>query len=152
MLKVAFSNLYYLVIRTTQQELKVIGFAEHNYTNVNIATPEGISRALNLGLVPSHLADTVVSSHVDLIPSLFNANDKARAFVLFRHPVDRASSMFYFLKGTGYPPMKNMTIDDYAKSELIENNWLGEQFCCLCVYDDMLCEQTGALIKSFIQF
>ena len=30
--------------------------------------------------------------------------------------------MFYFLKGTGYPPMQNMTLDDYAKSELIENN------------------------------
>jgi len=105
-------------------ELKVISFAEHNYTNVNIATPEGISRALNMGLVPSHLSHTIVSAHVDLVPSLFNANDRARAFVLFRHPVDRAASMFYFLKGTGYPPLKNMTVDDYAKSELIENNWL----------------------------
>jgi len=105
-------------------ELKVVSFSEHNYTNVNIATPDGITRALNLGLVPSHLSATLVSAHVDLIPSLFNANDRARAFVLFRHPVDRASSMFYFLKGTGYPPLKNMTVDDYAKSELIENNWL----------------------------
>lgn len=105
-------------------ELKVISFSEHNYTNVNIATPQGISRALDLGLVPSHLSDTLVSAHVDLVPSLYNANDRARAFVLFRHPVDRAASMFYFLKGTGYPPLKNMTVDDYAKSPLIENNWL----------------------------
>ena len=108
------------------EEVKVISFAEHNYTNVNVATPEGISRALNLGLVPSHLSDTIVSSHVDLIPSLFNSNDKAKAFVMMRHPCDRATSMFYFLKGTGYPPMQNMTLDDYAKSELIENNWMGE--------------------------
>jgi len=106
------------------EEVKVISFAEHNYTNVNVATPEGISRALNLGLVPSHLSDTIVSSHVDLIPSLFNANDKGKAFVMMRHPCDRAASMFYFLKGTGYPPMQNMTLDDYAKSELIENNWM----------------------------
>ena len=49
--------------------------------------------------------------------------------MLVRHPVDRAASMFYFLKGTGYPPLKNMTVDDYAKSELIENNWLGEFYC-----------------------
>jgi hypothetical protein len=110
------------------QEVEVISFAEHNYTNVNVATPEGISRALNLGLVPSHLSDTIVSAHVDLVPSLFNANDKAKAFVMFRHPVDRAASMFYFLKGTGYPPLQNMTLDDYAKSELIENNWIGEYF------------------------
>ena len=79
----------------------MVSFAEHNYTNVNIATPDGIKRALDRGLVPSHLANTLVSAHVDLIPSLFNANDRARAFVLFRHPVDRAASMFYFLKGTG---------------------------------------------------
>ena len=102
----------------------MISFADHNYTNVNVATPEGITRALNLGLVPSHKADTIVSAHVDLIPSLFNGADRARAFVVFRNPIDRAASMFYFLKGTGYPPLKNMTIDDYAKSELIENNWL----------------------------
>ncbi len=116
------------------EEVKVVSFAEHNYTNVNVATPEGISRALNLGLVPSHLSDTIVSSHVDLIPSLFNANDKGKAFVMMRHPCDRAASMFYFLKGTGYPPMQNMTLDDYAKSELIENNWMGEflilYICC----------------------
>ncbi|KAL7493931.1 hypothetical protein ACHAWT_002731 [Skeletonema menzelii] len=106
------------------EEVKIVSFAEHNYTNVNVATPEGISRALNLGLVPSHLSDTIVSSHVDLIPSLFNSNDKAKAFVMMRHPCDRATSMFYFLKGTGYSPVQNMTLDDYAKSELIENNWM----------------------------
>lgn len=105
-------------------ELKMISFADHNYTNVNIATPDGIARALNMGLVPSHLSDTLVSAHVDLVPSLFNANDHARAFVLLRHPFERAASMFYFLQGSGYPPLKNMTIDDYAKSELIENNWM----------------------------
>ena len=115
------------------EEVKVVSFAEHNYTNVNVATPEGISRALNLGLVPSHLSDTIVSSHVDLIPSLFNANDKGKAFVMMRHPCDRATSMFYFLQGTGYPPLQNMTLDDYAKSELIENNWMGE-FVMLVVF------------------
>ena len=112
-----------------QKELKVISFSEHNYVNVNVATPEGITRALNLGLVPSHMADTVVSAHVDLVTALFNANDHGRAFVLLRHPVDRAASMFYFLKASGYAPLKDMTLDDYAKSDLIENNWLGEIAC-----------------------
>jgi hypothetical protein len=106
-------------------ELKVVTYSDHNYTNVNIATPEGIKHALNIGLVPSHLADTLISAHVDLIPSLFNANDKGRAFVLLRHPVDRSASMFYFLKDSGYPPLRNMSVDEYAKSEYIENNWLG---------------------------
>lgn len=124
-------NLYTLIIVHQIKELKVISFSDHNYTNVNIATPEGIKHASNLGLVPSHLADTIVSAHVDLIPSLFNANDKGRAFVLLRHPVDRAASMFYFLKDSGYLPLKNMTVDDYAKSEYIENNWLGKEYISL---------------------
>ena len=118
-------------------ELKVVTYSDHNYTNVNIATPEGIRHAVNMGLVPSHLADTLISAHVDLIPSLFNANDKGRAFVLLRHPVDRSASMFYFLKDSGYPPLRNMSVDEYAKSEYIENNWLGELVCfdenkCIC--------------------
>jgi len=71
----------------------------------------------------------VVSAHVDLVTALFNANDRGRAFVLLRHPVDRAASMFYFLKASGYAPLKDMTLDDYAKSDLIENNWLGEIVC-----------------------
>lgn len=108
------------------KDLKVISFSEHKYVNVNIATPDGITRALNLGLIPSHLADTIVTAHVDLVTALFNANDRARAFVLFRHPIDRAASMFYFLKASGYTPLKDMSLDDYAKSELIENNWLGK--------------------------
>ena len=106
------------------KELKVVSFSQHNYTNVNIATPEGISRAANLGLVQSHLAHTLVSAHVDLISTLFKSNDQARAFTLLRHPVERAASMFYFLQKEGMPELQKMTIDDYAKSDLIENNWL----------------------------
>jgi len=32
--------------------------------------------------------------------------------------------MFYFLQEAGTPELQKMTIDDYAKSELIENNWI----------------------------
>lgn len=108
------------------EELKVVTLFDHNYTNVNIATPEGIERAQSLGLVPSHIADALVSAHVDLIPTLYNSNDLARGFVMFRHPIDRAASMYYFLKEMGNERLKDMTLDDYAKSDMIENNWIGE--------------------------
>jgi hypothetical protein len=108
------------------KELKVVNLFEHNYTNVNVATAEGIARAQSLGLVPSHMADVIVSAQVDKIPSLFTSNERARAFVLLRNPVDRAASMFYFIKSMGNERMKNMTLVDYAKSDMIENNWLGE--------------------------
>ena len=108
------------------QELKVVTLFDHNYTNVNVATADGINRALSLGLVPSHLADVIVSSQVDKISSLFTSNEHARAFTILRNPVDRAVSMFYFLKSMGNERMKNMTLEEYAKSDMIENNWLGE--------------------------
>lgn len=107
----------------------MVSLFDHNYTNVNVATAEGISRALSLGLVPSHLADVIVSAQVDKIPSLFTSNEHARAFVLLRNPVDRAASMFYFLKSMGNERLKNMTVYDYAKSDMIENNWMGESIC-----------------------
>ena len=101
--------------------------------NVNIATSDGITRAQNRGLILSHLADAIVSPHVDLIPSLFDSSNLGRAFVLLRDPIDRAVSMFYFLKETGYPPLKDMSLNDYAVSDYIENNWIGE-----CgVFDDV---------------
>lgn len=66
----------------------------------------------------------IVSAQVDKIPSLFTSNEHARAFVMFRNPIDRAASMFYFLQSMGNERLKNMTLDDYAKSDMIENNWL----------------------------
>lgn len=114
------------------EELKVVTLFDHNYTNVNVATADGIARAQSLGLVPSHLADVIVSAQVDKIPPLYTSNEHARAFVLFRNPVDRAVSMFYFLKSMGNERLKDMTLDDYAKSDMIENNWLGEYMQCSC--------------------
>lgn len=99
---------------------------DHNYVNVNIATLEGITKAKQMGLVPSHLADTLVSPHVDLISELFDSDHRGRGFALFRNPIDRAVSMFYYLKETGYPQLKDKELEDYAKSEFVENNWLGE--------------------------
>jgi len=105
-------------------ELKVVTVYDHKYVNVNIATPEGIQRAKQMGLVRSHLADTLVSPHVDLIPDLFDPAHRGRAFALFRNPIDRAASLYYYLKETNYPPLEGKNLVDYAKSELSENNWL----------------------------
>ena len=105
---------HYLNCDYLYQDLNVITFNEHGYVNVNIATPEGVKRAQQMGLVGSHLADVLVSPHVDLMPSLFDDVNRGRAFVLLRHPIDRANSMYWFLKETGYPPLQNKSLKDYA--------------------------------------
>ena len=58
---------YYFDIYESDVELKVVTYSDHNYTNVNIATPEGIRHAVNMGLVPSHLADTLIVKQCQLL-------------------------------------------------------------------------------------
>ena len=60
------------------QELKVIRYAEHNYTNVNIATPEGISRALNLAWMQQPLAQGEAPLRLQL-PSWYRALESVSA-------------------------------------------------------------------------
>ena len=51
-------------------------------------------------------------------------------FALFRHPIKRAASMFYFLRSNinasskHYAQLEKMTLEQYAVSKYVENNWL----------------------------
>ena len=49
--------------------------------------------------------------------------------IVFRHPVDRAVSMFFYIQIADWEPTYNpelakMTISEYAVSPNIENNWM----------------------------
>jgi len=60
---------------------------------------------------------------------IFSPSSPGRMFALFRHPVDRAISMYYYLAKATWDPQYNpqltqMSVEDYAKSKYIENNWL----------------------------
>lgn len=51
---------------------------------------------------------------------------------MFRHPIDRAISLFYYLQVADWEPtydpeLKNWSIKEYAQSSRIENNWLTRQ-------------------------
>lgn len=60
---------------------------------------------------------------------IFTPEHPGRMFALFRHPVDRALGLYYYLAKASWDPMYNpslteMSMEDYAKSEYIENNWM----------------------------
>jgi len=60
---------------------------------------------------------------------IFSPASPGRMFALFRHPVDRAISMYYYLAKATWDPQYNpqltqMSVEEYAKSKYIENNWL----------------------------
>jgi hypothetical protein len=99
---------------------------------VDTSTPSGIQRAIEMNLVESGMADMVFTPYLHESSQLFNntANHKGRAFGLFRHPVERAVSLFHYLKKATWEPTfserlkKIQSVEDYAISEFAEDNWM----------------------------
>mmetsp|Transcript_27485 Transcript_27485/g.58391 ORF Transcript_27485/g.58391 Transcript_27485/m.58391 type:complete len:126 (-) Transcript_27485:753-1130(-) len=68
------------------------------FVNVDTLTPSGILRAQELGLVPSGKANMIVTTNAlnFAIEHLYDKFHKGRVLALFRHPVDRLVSKFYY--------------------------------------------------------
>lgn len=102
------------------------------FVNVDTTTVEGIERAKQMGFADSGLADAVVTYFLYEANNLFTTTAKGRIFTVFRHPIERAISMFFYIQVADWEPtydpsLKEMTIEEYAKSPKIENNWLTRQ-------------------------
>ena len=85
-----------------------------------------------MGFADSGLADAVVTPFIYEANDLFTPTAKGRLFTVFRHPIDRAISMFYYIQVADWEPtydpeLKDWTIAQYAQSSKIENNWLTRQ-------------------------
>jgi len=75
------------------------GIGGPKYANVDTTTAEGILRSERLGLVPSGLADIIFTSYPGFaVGHLYSEKHRGRAFGLFRHPVERLVSKFYYLQ------------------------------------------------------
>mmetsp|Transcript_15528 Transcript_15528/g.22705 ORF Transcript_15528/g.22705 Transcript_15528/m.22705 type:complete len:350 (-) Transcript_15528:208-1257(-) len=93
--------------------------------NVDASTTKGIDRAKKLGLVQSGLADVVFANlnHYEL--TMFDSNHRARFFALFRHPIERAVSLFYYLQVAEWEKNANMYQPELASMTIEE--WLFRQ-------------------------
>lgn len=91
-----------------------------SYINADTSTELGILRAEKLGLVASGLGDVIITSYPKFaVEHLYDINHKGRAFGIFRHPVDRLISKFYYLQVADWertyrPNWKNMDINYWA--------------------------------------
>lgn len=108
-------------------ELCSTGFG--TFVNVETGHAAGIKKAKSLGFASSGLADVVISNYFFFASDLFNPSHKGRAFALFRHPVDRIVSTFYYLGKATWEPNYNpeyasMTILEYAQRSLSPTNWV----------------------------
>jgi len=98
------------------------GRTGNSFVNVDTLTPPGILRAQELGLVPSGLADLVVTTNAlnFAIEHLYDRSHKGRVLALFRHPVDRLVSKFYYSQiatweRSYHPQWKDIDILDWAE-------------------------------------
>eukprot|EP01083_Nonionella_stella_P221525 791369_1 len=102
------------------------------YANVDTTTAKGISRAVSMQLVESEIADVIFSPLLHESTRLFDneSNHKGRVFCMFRHPIERAISLFYYLRDAAHEPTfseklkKIQSVEDYAVSEFAEHNWM----------------------------
>jgi len=76
------------------------------------------------------MADIIFTPLLHESSEMFNENQRAQMFGLFRHPVERAVSLFHYLKKATWEPTfskeikKIKTIEDYAISIFAEDNWM----------------------------
>ncbi|KAL7552674.1 hypothetical protein ACHAWF_015929 [Thalassiosira exigua] len=118
--------------RGKEETLKVLHFSKQvSYVNVDTSTHQGISRAKNLDLVSSGMADVVISPLLHDAATLFTPARQGRMFAIFRHPVERAASLFYFIQetqwkqlGTRNDQFADITIEQFYSNGFAENNWM----------------------------
>jgi len=68
------------------------------FVNVDTTTVAGIDRAAKMGFADSGLAGCVITPFLYESNNLFTPTAQGRLFAVFREPVDRAVSMFYYLQ------------------------------------------------------
>ena len=113
------------IIGDTLQVLEGDGMMK--YANVDMSYPEGIARAKELGVGGWRKVDLVSSSYLYDGAGIFDPNHKGYMIAMFRHPIERAVSLFYSLKSNkAYAEQTAtlQTIEQYSRSSLVENNWM----------------------------
>lgn len=103
---------------------------EIKFVNVDTTSKEGILRAEKLGLVASKKVDMIFTSDINFAGEhLFDRSNKARVFALFRNPVDRSVSKFYYLQSATWektyrPEWKGMSVIDWATNHNLDENFM----------------------------
>lgn len=109
------------------EQLELINKPFGNFANVDTSTPMGLQRAAEIGLIPSRIVDVVLTPHVREATKLFDTHHKGRLFALFRNPVERVVSLYYFLRMPDQEAViglnvREMTLEQFASD--ISENWM----------------------------
>lgn len=100
------------------------------FVNVDTTTKLGIERAATMGLVSSGKADMIFTSDISFAAAkLFDNHHRARILALFRNPVDRCVSKFYYLQTamwerTYQPEWANLSVMEWAEKYNDDENFM----------------------------
>lgn len=99
------------------------------FVNVDTTSSEGLVRAKSMRLAESQLAELIVTPLFYEVEDIFTSTHRGRMFTIFRHPMERAMSMFYYIQVADWeasynPLLAKMSIQEYATSPYVENNWM----------------------------
>ena len=115
-------------LRVVEARGKIDNAFMGRHINVDVTTESGVQRAASLHLAQSGLADVLVSPLLhDVTANILSRSHRGRMFALFRHPIDRLVSLFYYLQTATHEPtydpqLADMTLSQYAASGLVESN------------------------------
>ena len=109
------------------EQLELINKPFGNFANVDTSTPMGLQRAAEIGLIPSRIVDVVLTPHVREAAKLFGTHHKGRLFALFRNPVERVVSLYYFLRMQDQEAViglnvREMSLEQFAADT--SENWM----------------------------
>jgi len=119
-------------------KLKILQLQRQSYVNVDTTTLDGLIRAKRLRLVRTKsMVDLIVSPYLHEVDQLFgppfvDGQIRGRVVTMFRHPIERAISTFNYLQIAHWEPeyrpeMQGWTVEQYATSDVIEDNWMTRQ-------------------------
>eukprot|EP00984_Skeletonema_dohrnii_P025535 scaffold14716_cov119-Skeletonema_dohrnii-CCMP3373.AAC.4 len=132
------------VSRTNDKELiefKPYGERRGTYVNVDMTTRSGMLRAEKMGLVASGKADMLFAMDLSFAGEhLYDKQHKGRILGLFRHPVDRLASKFYYLQKADWeqsyrPEWADMSILEWAEKHNKESNVMVKKLAGLKFHD-----------------
>ncbi|KAL3797327.1 hypothetical protein ACHAWO_005486 [Cyclotella atomus] len=129
------------------------------YVNVDTSSREGLIRAAEMKLVQSGKADIIFTTDVKFaVETLFDKDHPGRLFAIFRHPIHRLVSKFYYMQSANWersydPKLKDMTLLDWATQYNTDNNFFLEKLSGKMYYEMKerdLREAMRTLRKRFI--
>jgi hypothetical protein len=111
--------------------LALVTDGDRTYVNVDTQSMEGLEHAQSLDFASLQPADVVISSFLPkAAETLFNNVHRGMVFTLFRHPIERAYSLWWYLHDASWeetyaPELKNMTLKESVEKDIgVEWNWM----------------------------